>query len=143
MGHEHCSKVLEWMFDSDHHWKAALYGCTGCDETSLVPFPREEEQVVDHTQCGPECFRCKAQGLQLNAGDATRDIPDKIWRARLANYKKARADGIQPAGTTPGAVEQAYKASETLGTAYNAEKHPSARVINNNVKEILKETGAL
>jgi hypothetical protein len=73
------------------------------------------------------CFGCKAKTLQLNAGDATRDIPDKKWTAELKEYKKARDEGLRPAGTTYAHIEQARTASETLGTAYNAETMPKAK----------------
>jgi hypothetical protein len=38
----------------------------------------EYHPVYDET-----CFGCKAGTLQMNAGDATRDIPDKKWNAEL------------------------------------------------------------
>jgi hypothetical protein len=38
----------------------------------------------------------------------------------LAAYKRAREQGIQPAGTTMRSVRKALDASDQLGTAYNA-----------------------
>lgn len=88
------------------------------------------------------CFGCKVQSLELSAGDATRDISDKKWQHKLANYKKARADGIQPGGTSEAHVEAAYKASEVLGKAYQAETMPAAHKISKRTAEVVN-TGIL
>jgi hypothetical protein len=146
--HEHVSKVLkdESRTSEDGkkvYWVTTLYGCTKCDATSTEGWFYEAEGPVDHTNCGgPDvCFGCKVQGIQLNTGDAGRDISDKKWNDRLAFYRKARQDGIQPNGTHPIQVEAAYKASETLGTAYNADTMVRADKVNNGVKEVMKEIG--
>jgi hypothetical protein len=141
--HSHISKVLEWGFSESHDFVATLWGCVLCDETSDKPFRLEEDIDIDHTQCDEDCFGCKAKGLQLNAGDATRDIPDKKWNSELASYRKARESGIQPSGTTHAHVEQAYQASETLGKAYDADTMPKAKDINTNTAAVLKEIGAI
>lgn len=124
MEHEHISKVLEWAYelrDGQMHQYVTLYGCTGCNKKSkLKPFAGKAEIKIDHTKCGGECFRCKAKGLQLNTGDASRDISDKKWTGRLSEYREARENGIQPAGTTPEKVREAWRASEVLGKAYDA-----------------------
>ncbi len=65
------------------------------------------------------CFGCKGLGLQMNSGDAKRDISDKKWTSELQAYRDARAQGIQPAGTTMRHVQEAHRASEVLGKAYN------------------------
>lgn len=83
------------------------------------------------------CFGCKVGTLQLNAGDATRDISDKKWVGEIEAYKQARAEGIQPGGTTRKAVEDARKASETLGRAYNAEAMPKADKINDRTAALI------
>ena len=138
----HISKVIEWGYilkDGDMQSKVEVYGCTKCDATSKgKPLYEDADDVfVDHTTCGVDCFGCKAKNIQLNAGDATRDIPDKQWRAKLDNYKKARADGIQPGGTSEAHVDAAYKASETLGKAYQAETMPKAHKINKRIAEVV------
>lgn len=76
------------------------------------------------------CFGCKVGTLQLNAGDATREVSDRKWVSDIQAYKDARAEGIQPGGTTRKAVDDARKASETLGRAYNAESMPKPDRIN-------------
>ena len=139
--HSHISKVLEWGFDENHNFMATLWGCVLCDETSDKPFLAEEDIDIDHTQCDEDCFGCKAKGLQLNAGDATRDIPDKKWNAELEAYRDARAQGIQPAGTTMRHIEEAHKASEHLGRAYDADTMPKAKDINHKSAEVMKELG--
>jgi hypothetical protein len=77
----------------------------------------------------------------MNSGDAKRDIPDKKWNAELQAYRDARAQGIQPAGTTMQHVEEAHKASETLGRAYDADSMPKAKDINQKSAEVMKELG--
>lgn len=88
------------------------------------------------------CFGCKASTLQMNAGDAKRDIPDKKWNAELQAYRDARAQGIQPAGTTMRHIQEAHKASEVLGKPYNADSMPKAGKITTKVAEAMKEIGA-
>ncbi len=57
------------------------------------------------------CFGCKGMSLQMNSGDAKRDIPDKKWNAELQAYRDARDQGMRPAGTTMRDVQQAHEAS--------------------------------
>lgn len=100
---------------------------------------------MKHWEHHPEpvtgCFGCKALTLQMNAGDATRDISDKKWTSELQAYRDARAQGIQPAGTTMQHIQEAHTASEKLGRAYNADVMPRANSINNKSKEVLQELG--
>jgi hypothetical protein len=143
---DHITKVLEWEYVLDEgqmYQQVISYGCTRCNAVSESPFPTEE-MFVDHSNCKIEpCFGCKAKTLQLNAGDATRDIPDKKWNAELKEYKKARDEGLRPAGTTYAHIEEARTASETLGTAYNAETMPKAKDITKNTAEVMKEIGQI
>ena len=143
MGHEHVSKVLEWDFDENHNFRASKYGCTGCDEVQDVPFVDDTYVPIDHTKCGYDCFGCKAKGLQLNTGDAGRDIPDKKWNSELSAYRDARSQGIQPAGTRMHDIEQAHKASENLGQAYDADSMPKAKDITPKAVEVMKEIGQI
>ena len=99
-------------------------------------------QIRTHPEYVEGCFGCKASGLQMNPGDATRDIPDKQWNAKLQKYRDARANGIQPGGTSEAHVEAAYTASENLGKAYNAETMPKAHKINKRIAEVVN-TGIL
>jgi len=96
-----------------------------------------------HPEYDETCFGCKASSLQMNTGDATRDIPDKKWNAELQAYRDARSQGMQPAGTSMRHIQEAYQASETLGKAYNSETMPKARDINKKSVEVLKETGSI
>jgi hypothetical protein len=140
--HSHISKVLEWGFTPEHDFKATLWGCVLCDITTEKPFLYEDISI-DHTQCDEDCFGCKAKGLQLNSGDATRDISDKKWTSELKAYRDARDQGMQPAGTTRKHIEEAYTASAELGKAYNSETMPKAKDINKKTTEVLKELGAV
>jgi hypothetical protein len=143
----HITKVITWKYKKvkgDVKSTVSLYGCTKCDATSKNIFPGAGAYATVVTDCQPDCwcFKCKIKTLQLNAGDATRDIPDKKWRAKLDKYKKARENGIQPGGTSEAHVEAAYKASETLGKAYQAESMPKAHMINKRIAEVVN-TGIL
>lgn len=122
---------------------ATLYDCVLCGEESPIPFARDEQISIDHTNCDDDCFGCKARGLQLNTGDAKRDVPDKVWTSELKAYKNARAQGIQPAGTTRAHIEQAYSASETLGKAYDADTMPKAKDITKESVAVMKEIGQI
>ena len=101
---------------------------------------------MKHWEHHPEpvdgCFGCKGLGLQMNAGDAKRDISDKKWNAELQAYRDARAQGIQPAGTTMRHIQEAHQASETLGRPYDADTMPRAKSINKKTAEVMKEIGA-
>ena len=79
----------------------------------------------------------------MNTGDASRPIAQKAWESRLKFYKDARSQGIQPAGTQRLQVEAAYKASETLGKAYDAgTMGVRADKVTKSVAAVMKETGA-
>jgi hypothetical protein len=98
-----------------------------------------KEQV--HPEYIEGCFGCKVWTLELNSGDATRDIPDKKWNSELQAYRDARAQGIQPSGTRMNDIEAAHQASEKMGRAYNSETMPKAQTINNKSAEVMKELG--
>lgn len=139
---DHTSRVKEWGFDDNHNFRAALWDCIHCGVESSAPFVAKEEEAIEHSNCNYDpCFGCKAKGLQLNTGDAARDISDKSWNNRLAFYRQARADGIQPNGTHPVQVEAAYKASETLNKAYNAETMIRADKVTKGIGEVMKAIG--
>jgi hypothetical protein len=150
-GHLHISKVVEWSYeliDGDMKQRASLYGCTDCDATSAEPFKWEDEASTDHTQCGDDCFSCKIRTLEMNAGDAKHSIvasgtTQKKWDKELAFYKEARAQGVQPEGTSRSAVQKALEASEVLNKPYNGGKMPKANTINNKTVEVMKEIGAV
>jgi len=147
MEHQHISKVLEWGFSADHNFEATLWGCVLCDITADKPFEYEDISI-DHTACDDDCFGCKAKGLQLATGDAAGNIinsgtTQKKWDKELAFYKQARAQGVQPEGTSRKAVEKALEASETLNKAYNAEKMPKAKDITKETAAVMKEIGQI
>ena len=102
---------------------------------------------MKHWEYHPEyvdgCFGCKGMSIQMNAGDADsrRVIPNKKFNAELNAYKEARAQGIQPAGTTMKKVQEAVKASETMGRPYDAQKMPPAKTINKKSAAAMKELG--
>ena len=88
-----------------------------------------------------ECLQ--ASNLQINTGDAGRaeGMSAKRWDGELKAYRDARAEGIQPAGTTMRQIVEAKKASDKLGAAYNADVMPSTDKITKSSVEGLKHTG--
>jgi hypothetical protein len=100
-------------------------------------------QRQKHPEYVEGCFGCKIGTLELGTGDASRDIPDKKWNSELSAYRDARAQGIQPAGTTMRHIEEAHKASETLGKAYDADTMPKTKDINHKSAAVMKEIGQI
>ena len=151
----HIGKVLKWehyLEDGDVKEKVSLWGCSNCDATSpevWEGFGQYTIKEIDHSNCDDvPCFGCKAKGLQLATGDAAGNIiasgtTQKKWDKELAFYKDARAQGVQPAGTSRAAVQKALEASEVINKPYNAEKMPEAKYINTKTAEVMKEVGAI
>ena len=79
----------------------------------------------------------------MNAGDADsrRSMPNKAFNKELDAYKEARAQGIQPNGTSMTKIQEAVKASEIMGRPYDAGKMPPAKTINNKSAAVMKELG--
>jgi hypothetical protein len=147
MEHQHISKVLEWGFSADHNFMATLWGCVLCDVTADKPFEYEDISI-DHTACDDDCFGCKAKGLQLATGDAAGNIiasgtTQKKWDKELAFYKEARAQGVQPEGTSRKVIEKALDASEVLNRPYDAGKMPKAKDVTKETVAVMKEIGQI
>jgi hypothetical protein len=140
----HISRVKEWGFDGNHNFVATLWDCVLCGEVSKSPF-RSEEVYSDHNDCGEDCFGCKIKTLELNTGDANQNkvMSNKKWDGELNEYRKARSQGIQPAGTSMAAIQEAYRASETMGKAYDADTMVKSTAINKKSIDSLKEAGAI
>ncbi len=79
---------------------------------------------MKHWEFHPEpkegCFGCKGLSLNMNAGDANSNLSmsTRKWDKELKAYKDARAQGIQPAGTTMKKVQEAVRISNETGKAY-------------------------
>lgn len=74
-------------------------------------------KTKDHASWG-ECARAANMRVAycgIGGGDAT---AQKQWDSELELYRQARAQGIQPEGTTRNKVEAAIKASNKFGAAY-------------------------
>lgn len=142
----HISRVKKWGFNEEHDFIASLWDCVLCGTESPVPFKEEERVSIDHTHCDKEpCFGCKAKGLQLNTGDANsaKIMANKKWDGELNEYRKARAQGIQPAGTNMAAIQEAYRASETMGKAYDADTMINTQAIQKESVSSLTDAGAI
>ena len=153
---DHVGKVVDWGYNlEDGKMKTfvALWGCTKCDATSETAWEGFGEMKTKDNGHNPEdphcmCFGCKIKTLQLNAGDAKHSVVEsgttqKKWDKELAFYKEARAQGVQPEGTSRAAVEAALKASEVLNKPYDGGKMPKASSITEKTAEVYKEVGAI
>jgi hypothetical protein len=104
---------------------------------------------MKHLEHHPEpvdgCFGCKAMGLQMNTGDASsqKQTSNKKWEGELNAYRAARAEGIQPAGTTMKKIQEARRASDAMGAAYDSNTMPNTNLIQNKTVSKLKEVGAI
>ena len=99
--------------------------------------------LKDHPETVEGCFGCKVMGLQLNTGDASssKSTSNKKWDGELNAYRAARAEGIQPAGTTMKKIQEARRASDAMGKAYDANTMTGTKLIQNNTVSKLKEVG--
>jgi hypothetical protein len=142
----HISRVKEWGFTETHDFKVTQYDCLLCGLVSDKPFKDEENIDIDHVNCDEDCFGCKARSLQMNTGDAnsSKAMSNKKWNGELDAYRAARAQGIQPAGTSMAHVKAAVEASNAMGSAYDADTAiASAQSINKKSIASLSEVGAI
>ena len=150
----HIGKISETEYrleDGNVNEYTTLYGCTRCDATSPEPWSDWGQLGGNDNHTGDfdcPCFGCKVKTLQMNAGDAKHSTVEsgttqKKWDSELAFYKDARAQGVQPEGTSRAQVQKALEASEVLNKPYNGEKMPKANVINKKTVEVMKEVGAI
>ena len=77
---------------------------------------------LTHPEYVEGCFGCKASTLDLNPGEANSrlSMSAKKWDNELALYRTARAQGIQPDGTTTAKIRKAIDISNKTGQAYGA-----------------------
>jgi hypothetical protein len=147
MPHQHSVKILDWGLNANYDSVPIKYGCLNCDEvfTELPKYEEVPSAHDSHAEYVDDCFGCKAKTLELSTGDAAgnKGMNKKKWNAELDAYADARAQGIQPAGTTMKAVAEAKEASDKLGVAYNAESMPAAPKINKQSATVMKETGTI
>jgi hypothetical protein len=141
----HISRVKEWGFDEAHNFKVTKYDCLLCELTSPVPFKDEENINIDHTGCDDDCFACKVRTLELNTGDANsqKTMSNKKWHGELDAYRAARSEGIQPAGTSIKQIQEARRASDVMGKAFDANTMGSTEIIQNKTVSKLKEVGVI
>jgi hypothetical protein len=75
-----------------------------------------------HPEFVEGCFGCKASTIDLNPGEANSRLTmsAKKWDKELALYRSARAQGIQPEGTSTAKIRKAMDISNKTGIAYGA-----------------------
>jgi hypothetical protein len=125
--HSHTARVAQWGLDENANFAPKLYGCTDCAET-FTSSPSNGMEVEEHTHTSyvSGCFACKVQTLQMSTGDANGSLVDngwtnKKWNNELKLYRDARAQGIQPDGTSTAKVRQAIDVSNKTGHAYGSD----------------------
>jgi hypothetical protein len=134
---DHALRVLKWGFtDLKQHVTVPLeYSCSKCDGTwDYQNKPEDKPKYVhDHQEFVEGCFACKIHTLQLGTGDSGRpeSMSAKKWDKELSDYRDAKRQGLQPAGTSASQIQAAHAASEKMGTAYNADYMPSTDKILN------------
>ena len=77
-----------------------------------------------------ECLQAANIGIGAGVSSPAQFAMDKT-KKDLKAYQTARANGIQPGGTTIEKVREAEAASKALGRPYNAETMPPANMIVN------------
>ena len=79
-------------------------------------------QIQKHPEYVEGCFGCKIGTLVMNAGEANSNlsVSTKKWDKELQAYRDARAQGIQPAGTSTKKIQEAVDISNKTGKAYQA-----------------------
>ena len=125
---DHVAKVLDWgvlVEGTEAILRPSRWGCTQCDQT-WDESPSESLSVasggISEHSILCECFGCKAKTLKvaysgIGGGDYT---TQKRWDRNLEAYRQARAEGIQPKGTSEAAVKAAVRHSDKTGTAFKA-----------------------
>lgn len=81
-----------------------------------------------------ESYAACLRSANIRVGETINSVAQEAWektKRDLPAYATARANGIQPEGTTLAKVKAAESASRLLGRPYNAEKDPPASMIVN------------
>ena len=147
MTHQHTTKVIDWGLNATYDTVPIKYGCTKCDEvfTEIPKYDEVPSAHSSHTEYVDDCFGCKSKTLELSTGDAAgnKGMSSKKWNGELDAYADARSQGIQPAGTTMKAVQEAKAASDKLGVAFDAGTMPAAAKITKQSAKVMKESGVI
>jgi len=103
------------------------------------------KHLEKHPEAVEGCFGCKILTLQMNTGDASsqKQTSNKKWEGELNAYREARSQGIQPEGTSMAKINEARRASDVMGKAFDANTMGSSKIIQNNTVSKLKEVGAI
>jgi hypothetical protein len=78
-------------------------------------------KIQTHPEYVEGCFGCKVATLEMGVGDANSKVTMSTskWDAELKAYKDARAQGIQPAGTSMAKIQEAVRISDKVGKAFD------------------------
>ena len=74
-----------------------------------------------HPEFVEGCFGCKVGTLAMNTGEANSNlsVSAKKWDKELQAYRDARAQGIQPTGTSMAKIQEAVRISDKVGKAFD------------------------
>lgn len=144
---DHIQIVLDWGITKESKYGPSLWGCRNCKVTSpdrLYEYSDEPDPILaehrNHKADGifdSKCVVCNNSKVLFSTGDAGRvgSMSAKKWDKELSDYREARRQGIQPAGTSQHHIEAAITASDTLGKAYNADyMDPTNKITKKNLK---------
>ena len=92
-----------------------------------------------------ESWGACARAANLKVSAVMESAHTDAWRKTetdLAAYRTARANGIQPGGTTVEKVREAESATRLLGRPYDADTMPPANMIVNKATAAVANAGA-
>lgn len=84
----------------------------------------------DHKSWGDCARAANLRYAWLTSQTGLSRTADKASEHELQEYRDLRKQGIQPAGTTRRALEEAKRTSDLVGKAYNAEQMPPTALIS-------------
>ena len=79
-------------------------------------------KTQDHDSYAECCRDGAPRVIYANAASGHDYTAQKKWDQELADYRAARAQGIEPAGTDRRSIDEAVKVSDMAGKAFNALK---------------------
>ncbi len=76
-------------------------------------------RTKDHATYGECCRASNVKSMMMDYAKGFDYTREKRWNAELGEYRQALAEGIEPAGTTMSAINEARKISDATGKAFD------------------------
>ena len=83
----------------------------------------------DHSSWGACAKAANFRVAWMTSNTGLSRVADRKTEKELQEYRDLRKAGIQPAGTTRRALDEAKRVSEVAGKTYNAEKMPPTQLL--------------